>query len=195
MNYGEVFHYFREKYEGKKLSFYLAGGAVSIVDFLKVPGAGRFIYSIHIPYDEKANKNFIEEITYPRLWSEPSVSYSTVRMYDDVLRELNNNSEVLRVVVSCALTTNRYRKGDNRAIISFNGELWKLMLNKLSEKEHLNLVEKAKNADKNNPEYYSIDTIRYREDEKVSQIVLAIIMGDSTLNPALDEGETLERVI
>lgn len=194
MNFSEVFYYFRENYNGKKLSFYLAGGAVSIVDFLKIPGAGKFIYSIYIPYAEEANKNLIQSMIYPSPWNYPSVSEQTVGMYDQVLQEFNDNPEISRVVVSCALTTTRYRKGENKAIILFKDQVWKLLLKKLPEKEHLELVQKAIQSDKNNPEYRCIDTIRHTEDEKVAQAVLAIIMGDSRLNPALETGETLERI-
>ena len=199
MNFGNAFHYFRENYKGWKLSFYLTGGGICIADFLKMSGGGRFIHAIYMPYDAEAHATLQEIGGNHLVWNYPSVSKEAVIEYDSILKNLNRDDRILRVVASCALTTTRYRRGDNKAIISFiddkgNQRIWKLLLKKIEEKEHNELVEKAKNAPKNNPEFWCIDTIRYREDEKVGQSILYAITEDETLKPLLELGESLERV-
>lgn len=182
MNYPEAIKYFKETYKGWKLSFYLTGGAISISDFLKVPGAGKFIHGIYLPYSEEANQTFVLSHYGTPAKNLPSVSQESVKTYDHVLKAMNNDDRVLRVVASCALTTNRYRRGDNKAYISYANIIWKLTLNKLDEEEHKKYSE------------YEIGLLRQAEDFKVSQAVLSCITGDKALIPSLQVGESLEVV-
>lgn len=192
MNFNQSLLYFKNNYNGRKLSFYLTGGGICITDFLKMPGAGKFIHGIYIPYSEEANLTLIENFHGKLSWNYPFASKECNELYDEVLKNINKDDRILRVITSCALTTTRYRRGDNKAFISFNGKVWKLSLKKLEEKEHLELVEKQKASKE--PIFMCIDTIRYREDEKVGQAILYVITEDDVLKPALEAEESLERV-
>lgn len=108
----------------------IAGGGMSVADILKVPGGSRFIHHISIAQRfafsdgvTAVSENGVAEMIDAAAWLSEPVSDA---------RNL--------VAVSAALTTDRYRKGENHAYIRINGQFCHLTLPKLREDEYVEMT-------------------------------------------------------
>lgn len=108
-------HKLLNEYTGPKIHFVGIGGAVSFAQILSIPGSSKIIKSVLLPYDADAVSDICFE-GYP-FSPEKWVSQETVQRISESMTSetLNPEKPYLLVVCSAALTTNRWRKGDNHA--------------------------------------------------------------------------------
>jgi hypothetical protein len=191
MDMHSVIQKFRSEYAGPSAYFFITGGGHSCLDFRRYPGASRILRGAYEPYVSEEIAHFMNEYGPSGDLIDPSnFSFCTEQMTVDALQALStfvaDSTGSLLVVVNSALTTNRWRRGDNRSwIATSRGNLFRLNLNKIDEQNY-NALTSA------NP--LLIDSIRESEDMRVGQVVLAIVMNDPSMMPRLEVGETLDIV-
>lgn len=183
-----VIQTFRENYKGLPLAFFIAGGGFSCLDFRRYPGSSKMYHTAVEPYNEDT-VNFLNKFADAGIADPHNFNFVNPEGTLQALEALENycdNSGLAYVVVNSALTTDRWRRGDNRAYIALsNGDIFIFKLSKLDEDSYRILSEKNPRA---------IDEYRRREDDKVGQVVLSILLNDPTLCPELDEGEEIVRL-
>ncbi len=167
------------KYNGPKIGFVISGGGCAGVASLgKIPGASKVIYNIAIPYSYEAAKEFITTA-----WVQTEEEYnvynsvskiSSISLAAAACEYWGNNIKI--IACTAAITTNRFRKGNNHAWVSIidPGIKFKSMgsvidsnrlttyhfkLDKLSETEH------------GNADGY-IDWKRRDDDQKITDFIL-----------------------
>lgn len=182
---------FRSEYAGPPVFFFITGGGHSCLDFRRYPGASRLLRGAFEPYNSEEIAHFMNEFGPSGNLIDPdNFPFCSEQMTVDALQALStfaaNSTNALLVVVNSALTTDRWRRGENRSwIATSRGNLFRLNLNKIDEQNYNSLT----NA---NP--LLIDSIRASEDARVGQAVLAIIMNDPSMMPRLEVGESLDIV-
>jgi nicotinic acid mononucleotide adenylyltransferase len=103
-----------------RLVMLLTGGAVHAPTWLlSVPGASRTILDVRIPYSHESLADIVPRDISDR---HPSVSVEmAVAMAKEAFREATNltpfGTEVLGVGVTCALATDRERRGEDKVIV------------------------------------------------------------------------------
>lgn len=122
-----------ETYKGPKLSLLFTGCGARAAEILAVPGASEVLYDLHIPYAREA---VAAEIGEP---ADAAVSAK-------VALQLHNRlvpKRTLRVTVTAAITSTRYRRGNNHAYIMVDHPLqpteprvWHLKMEKMEERLH-----------------------------------------------------------
>lgn len=119
-----------EMYKGPKLSLLFTGCGARAAELLKEPGSSGVLYDLHIPYAQEAT----QALTGPLEVS--SVSKEMVLALHD--RKVPEG--VCRVTVTAAITSTRYRRGDNHAYIAVDSDdgvrVWHLKLPKMEEENH-----------------------------------------------------------
>jgi hypothetical protein len=110
----------------RKLYFVLTGGGIELADIAKIPGASKCLYGIEIPYHKELTASRFSSVSAEQCMflAERLLSSGKVPANVDV------------IIVTAALTTNRYRKGDTHAYVYINGKIWHIQLPKLSEQDH-----------------------------------------------------------
>ena len=184
----QVLKIVREKYVGPKIAFLTLGGGYSCLDFRKMTGSSKFYYGSIDLYDQNFVVGFITKYSKNRTFdlNQSIVSEETTMQLIESMILFYDNRDLLYVVVNSALTTDRYRKGENKAFVaiynnkSSEHQIYKISLNKDSEKDHSLYKD-------------YLDIHRSIEDRKVGQSVLSLIMDDYKLAPELEQGETIER--
>lgn len=147
---------FVRDYKGPKLSIVVVGGGNFLADILKFPGASAIVEAVYQPYSEPAVRAFcgVDEF--------PAVSAERVKR----LEYCTPYGEGKVVAITAALTTTRYRKGDNHA--------W-YMIAGMKEPEHI-VLEKLSEEKYNALSYEDILTYRLSEDAQITKIVLDKVM-------------------
>lgn len=121
-----------ETYKGPKLSLLFTGCGARAAEILAVPGASEVLYDLHIPYAREA---VAAEVGPP---ADAAVS-------PRVALQLHNRPVppgTIRVTVTAAITSTRYRRGDNHAYIvvdtgTFPHEMvWYLKMEKMEKHLH-----------------------------------------------------------
>lgn len=138
---------FAKWYNGKKLSIVTTGAGVSLAQLVSVPGASSFFHSFYMPYETQESIDFIK--TYcsdeaSRNFAEKAVSpMAAENLYFASRSKKGSNVSIFDVAITAAITSSRWRRGDNKAFIYFQGveenECWHLKLPKLTEDEHRNM--------------------------------------------------------
>jgi len=165
-----------QKYNGPQVMFVITGGGMGVVDLVKVMGASKLIHTIHIPYDANEAIHFVtQNIQLPLTGKAKEVDFKNVKHVSEewatLLCEagLVEQEETCRVIaITAALTTNRYRKGENQAWIADgtnadNIKTYHLALSKLSEQDHQKFF----------PGY--VDWKRSSEDRQVTDFVFDLL--------------------
>lgn len=98
--------HFIQGYDGYPIRVVAAGAGISLSQICTYPGASKVIDGVLIPYSNQSMENMIGKV-------EKVVSKETIEKFF----ELYDDTSVLQVCITGALTTNRYRKGDNHAYI------------------------------------------------------------------------------
>lgn len=192
-------YFFRKNYTGPKIAFLISGGGYSCLKFRQFPGASSIIEQAIEPYSGLSFANFLNDAIAattacsldgePQPYYDENSSFCNQEILDPAIRSMENyvdSEETLIVVVTAALTTNRYRLGENRAFIGFSdGRRFKLSLPKINEPSHAFMLSNAPSL---------LDEHRFREDSLVGQVVLALIMNDPNMMPNLPEGASLENL-
>jgi len=175
----------RENYSGPKIAFLILGGGFSCLDFRRFPGSSKFYHTAIEPYGEDA-ANFLSKYsnTAPSP-TDPLCNAKTTLLALAALTNYCNDPNLLYVVVNSALTTDRWRRGENRAYIATSrGDMYEMHISKLAEDEYSALGARPN----------LIDMIRHEEDEKVGQAAISIIMEDPSIAPELNSDEQILRI-
>jgi len=122
-----------ETYRGPKLSLLFTGCGARAAEIVSVPGASEVLYDLHIPYAREAVEALIGAN------DSSAVSAAMVRRLHD--RKVPKGA--LRVTVTAAITSTRYRRGNNHAYIMVDHPLqpteprvWHMKLEKMEERLH-----------------------------------------------------------
>jgi len=106
------------EYEGPKVGFIVSGGGAGIANLATVPGASKIIHEIKIPYSLEAVENFLSVVEVGRqgFYSKDAVSQdSALLLAEAARRSWGDNIKI--IACTAAITTNRWRRGDNHAWI------------------------------------------------------------------------------
>lgn len=184
----QVVSTFRSSYSGPQIAFFIAGGGFSALDFRRFPGGSRLYHTAIEPYS-KDTANFLTKFSGAQIDDPENFPFVNPEGTYKALQGLANycdDSSLLYVAINSACTTDRYRRGENRAYIATSrGDMYVFEMNKLSQEEYQVLSAKGQKY---------IDEIRYQEDRRIGQIALALIMGDPSLYPEIENGEQVLRV-
>ncbi len=189
---GQAIYLYLNKHKAEfrpKFYMLITGGGFGLMDIGKIPGSSDVLFRCHIPYDYRAQLDFIssikgEEWVHQRFEVEKksveevlhdwhSVDASASEIYCKALireAEVSTSKEdFIFVSVTSALTSNRFRRSDNRAYVSIRRnknssiENWKISLNKIDESYY----------DGNH--FGDIYHQRIIEDRKISLAIIAIL--------------------
>ena len=188
MNFNQATQAFRNEYQGPKIAFLIAGGGFSALDFRKYPGSSRLYHTAIEPYNVDT-ANFLNKFSGQDIQDPENFSFVNPEGTAKALEGLANycdTPDLLYVVVNSACTTDRYRRGENRAYIATSrGEMFVFEMSKLSQEEYQVVSSKGNQI---------IDQIRHNEDIRIGQVALAIIMNDPSLFPDLEDGEKILKI-
>ena len=169
MNFEWYVAEFHRRYGDQPLSLWITGGGFAFLDILRVPGSSRFLHEVVIPYSEKA---IIRRLSDVHLGSAAaltikSCSPGSALKYAEALA-ITAPRDGVCISVTAALTTNRYRRGANRAyfgVIRAEGrDLWELTM-----------LHPAESVFNGGTTYLAL---RKREDELLSIAIMALATGD-----------------
>lgn len=198
MDFRTVLTEFRARYAGPPLTLVIAGGGVHAALLGAVPGSSRFLNSVHVLWSQAALRDWLARDAPPRqvVRDESLCSAQAARAMVRAARIAP--ADGLVVAATAALTTDRPRRGDNRAFISTSrGETYLLNLPRLTEQQHVAALTAARQAAPHGPagsgaaHLGDIDTRRAEEDELLASCVLAIAAEQPVLKPALPPGASL----
>jgi nicotinamide mononucleotide (NMN) deamidase PncC len=181
--YQERLRVFVRRYQGPKLAILATGGAATLSMLATVPGVSRILDSIHVPYATEASDACC-------LFPVASLGAVSPEKVSEMLsgleqQTLARSEPLVRVVVSAALTAQRYRRGENHAyvVLSVDGQArrnFHIRFSKFSEEEHAALTESEKTER------------RLLEDWELTDKVLCLIehvVNEGTLEAFNPEGE------
>lgn len=121
---------FVDSYDGPRLSLIFTGCGAHAASLLLVPGASKVLHDIQIPYAHEAVEALVGQL------STPAVSKERVL----ALHARSCPEGVLRVTVTAAITSRRYRRGDNHAYIGVDTtdgtKVYHLTLFKIPDNAH-----------------------------------------------------------
>lgn len=169
-------------YNGPQVAI-TAIGAGSLLNAITLfPGSARVIATVHSPYSVEAVRSFIQDATCNGIddLEYPEASAVSLEMLK-ALNEASNYrySNLAHVVVTGAVCSLRYRRGNDHAYVSINNEAFHLKLLKLTPEEH------ATPGD-------IISRWRYKQDEQVSIFCIEKLLGlDQGLYSVIEEVEAL----
>ena len=179
---------FRRNYSGPRIAFLISGGGYSCLNFRQLPGASRILEQAVEPYSPLSFADFLNNNCGVSDFDENS-RFCDENILNPAIQAMENHAgsgNVLSVVVTAALTTDRFRQGRNRAFIALSdGRRFRLNLPKLEQNAHETLLNNAPHL---------IDEQRSQEDAIVGQVVLAVIMNDPTMMPNLPQGASLDNL-
>jgi hypothetical protein len=169
---------FRRSYKGPKIAAVVLGGGYSFLKIRSLPGASEyFSHSLDL-YDKNIITNFLNEFGKFGITEKTDYKFCSHQATFDALTSLRRFGETLYinnfqyVAVNSALTTNRYRKGNNVSYIvlldSDNKRTYDLELPKIQQKIHEELLVAHPG---------SVDRYRYAEDMLIGVAVLRMILG------------------
>ena len=94
-----------------KLAFILAGGGVGLFDLFKTPGASRVLTEARLLYSRESFESFLAEPLSSQFVSQDTADRLAIQL------DLISESDIC-FAFTCALTTDRERKGANRGYLS-----------------------------------------------------------------------------
>lgn len=175
-------HTFVKTYKGPKLRLLLTGVGSYASGIIGIPGASAVIDSITIPYSKESVSLLLERFHPCPGEADDWGSVSAEMVVGLHLCNSRDLGGAIPLTVTGAITTNRYRRGENRAFIAFGQEsveVYHLQLDKLAQEEHTEEAATQK---------------RYVQDRLVSEIALALGTGSqSDLVDELQKGGFLVR--
>lgn len=110
-----------KNYNGKKVVLILTGGGLSSLEAAKQIGSSKIIHAVYVPYSLEESYEFIGK----NLTQEKAIEYSKKSVSSSAAISLCLAGQArwpsTRVIAcTAALTTNRYRRGENLAFIAEN---------------------------------------------------------------------------
>lgn len=166
---------FHELYQGPPISLWITGGGFGFLDVLKIPGASRFISDVIIPYSEKDILARLHDHRMIDPLGFGSASEDAVRVYAEYLEHATTVGNGVCLAVSAALSTNRWRRGTNRAFFCTRTIAGTTVYRLDMMKPQKIIYQNASTS--------VISTIRAEEDDKVSKAMMAILTGNMDAFP------------
>lgn len=194
------FNRFNADGKGPKLALFVTGGGFSILDFMTKPGASRILDRAVMPYSSEALINFLgllapwasgfgnlDPATFKSCNAEMAAQYAGTLYRQYMIFQPKGATLPVILAITAALTTHKFRKGENRAFIahrSISGQIsvTKISLKKMDEETHSKIA--------TFPDL--LEKVRKDEDRTIAQVAFAILTGDKDLLPSLKEGESIE---
>lgn len=128
-----LFNRFYQEYKGTPLSLLITSGGISLLSAFNRPGSSAFFYDAIILYSLDSIK---KNIVFYNRNEESEIGKCSKLATEIYYRHINTNDSVTKIVINAALTSNRYRKGNNRCHCIINGDYYYWEFPKLSESEH-----------------------------------------------------------
>lgn len=180
-------------WHGPKLCMIVTGGGIGLCDVAKIPGSSRIIYNIDVPYSAEAQTGLMGK--YLDMWTDSAAWKSVSQAAADLYMRasmVRHPRDLFHVSVTAALSTMRLnpetqlregRKGNNHAYVAFSdGRCYHIKIDKLSEKEVEAII--------GFPDM--MQTVREREDDKISAAVVSLLLNDPSLMPKWADNESCE---
>lgn len=166
---------FVKSYTGPKLRLLFTGVGSFATGILGIPGASNVVESIFVPYSKESVVSLIlEKHPTPHDFLEAGYSSVSLEMVNGLHACNSRKAEgLLPVTVTGAITSTRYRRGENHAFIAMglgSVDIYHLQLDKLKEEEHTEDQVYIK---------------RYVQDRMVSESAIALATG--TQSDLVDE--------
>lgn len=131
----KLFMDFVDNYVGPPLAIIVLGGGASLSRLATVPGSSRVLDGLALSWSKESSLEL--------LWNIPTsgenfkfVSKEVVQCLKTEITDGISPLDCQPVAISAALTTNRYRKGDNHAYVAFSDSVWHLHLPKFDENQY-----------------------------------------------------------
>jgi nicotinamide mononucleotide (NMN) deamidase PncC len=168
-----------DKYNGPKISIMAAGAGMSLAQLQMIPGSSKLLHGMLFPYSEDMLLQVLggDKRNYmvgPKGFK--AVSPEVAEMMAIRARMLTRDREAVGIGITGALTTSRYRRGDNGAYIAIcgriNGEV-KTLVGYLE-------VPKSEESVYNSMTPEQIRNLRKTEDEFVASAVLDFLITKSS---------------
>lgn len=163
-------------YQGPKLSMMVAGAGVTLAQLQTIPGSSRILHGILLPYSEDMLLKILSgdrKDSYEKSDKFKAVSAEVAEMMALRARLLTKDRSAVGIGITGALTTNRYRKGENGGYIAVcynkGGEV-KTFSTKFS-------LPKLDEAVYNQLDIDEISGIRESEDQQVAELVCNALLG------------------
>ena len=175
------------EYSGPKLAIIVAGGGSGIARLCVIPGVSKVLYSMVCPYDTAATIKLIEQNGgvcryFKHKAVSPEASWELARCW-----EVRGGKEVVVIGITGAITTSRYRRGNNEAFISIGrGEInaqYHIKLGKLPESIYEDHIIPWREG--------VIFRTREKEDELIAMTALNLATGISLPLEIQKEGNSL----
>lgn len=168
-----------KNYAGPKLRLLMTGVGSYATGIIGIPGSSAMIDSVYVPYSKESVAELLERL-HPNaaevLENAGSVSQEMVVALH--LCNSHNLRGALPITITGAITTTRYRRGENHAFIAFGHpssmEVYHLKFDKIPEEDH---AHEAKVLYK-----------RYVQDRMICEAALAMATG--TQSDLVDELQT-----
>lgn len=152
---------FVDQYQGPPLGIVALGAGGSLSRLTTVPGVSRVLDHITNSWSKRSARDMLWELDT----QADTFKFVSSEVVEAIIHlESRDDDDVLPVAITGALTTNRWRKGDNHAYVAIGDEFYHIRLPKLTEEEY-----KLKGP-------LSIAMIREWEDMIVTMFVLKTLM-------------------
>jgi hypothetical protein len=186
---------FKKNYTGNKIAVVAAGGGVSVLDMVKLPGASQILHSFYAPYATEESVAFIKKHVNPVAaleFENKCVSAKSVNhLFAAEVNRLESNGlgNIKVVSITAALTTHRYRRGLNHAYISTEKRNYYVKLPKLPDYMH------DFRGDIAEFKLREVNRKRIEEDRLISRVALCLVADfNSEYVERLEKDETIERL-
>lgn len=131
----KLFMNFVDNYVGPPLVIVALGGGASLCKLATVPGASRILDRVGLSWSKESSLELLWNIS-TESETFKFVSPEVVKCIKSEILDGLNPLDCQPVAITAALTTNRYRKGDNHAYIAFSSSVWHLHLPKFDEVQY-----------------------------------------------------------
>ncbi len=127
-----------ETYSGPKVAIVACGAGVGLGQLAIMPGASKVLSSFYSPYEIDDTKLFIDNFDEAHDFGEQCVSAQSSQIIHRAL--LRKTSAKITIAITGALTSMRWRRGNNHAFITLNNgkdyTTHHLVLTKTTESVH-----------------------------------------------------------
>lgn len=156
--------------QSRKIAIVVAGGGASMSHLALVPGSSKVLDAMHVLYSEPSTVAFIRSAGYSIAAPDEYKMVSPYIANALFLAGAHHYRNSGIISVTSALTTNRYRRGDNHAIIrTSNSVCHELKFDKLPESVYTDPVIPWRDQ--------QIALKRQKEDELISEVALKLGTG------------------
>lgn len=121
---------------GKTLAIVATGTGGMWGSLINVPGASKVVQEVYIPYSPTAFSSMLAKPVADGNLPFQSVSVEALKTMQNHLKNRWKSDDVTKVAITGALTTNRYRKGEDQAYIAIDDNVYNVKFEKVSKAEY-----------------------------------------------------------